>query len=145
MAFELCIRLKSVPFGRLIESLSVYSFGIYLVHTPVQRLLIPWTRGLPLPRPVSSLVFAAVLLLSFWIIAFAIARVPRVGKLLLFLRWHVADKTGKVMASDGLCISGLTIWARYEVNAVPDVSFCSMVCFSWQKLKDGGECAARIY
>lgn len=85
--FELVRRSRPGLSGSgAVRSLAKYSFGIYLIHKPVQMFVGPMARNLGLPLPLSALLLLCVLVVSSWAIAAAISRIPVIGKPLLYLR-----------------------------------------------------------
>ena len=77
--FELASRVRLSPSG-LVTQLATYSFGIYLVHSPIRILLI---RCLPTANPFVKLliVYVGTLLFSF-LFVFVCSRVRLIKKLL---------------------------------------------------------------
>ena len=79
--------------GRLVGALSKYSFAVFLVHAPVYAAIVPYVAALPLALPHAAVVilvrvallFAATLAISLCVSA-AIARIPVVGRRLLYMR-----------------------------------------------------------
>lgn len=85
--FELVRRTKPrLSESGAIRSLAKYSFGIYLIHKPVQMFVAPMVRNLGLPLPLSTLLLLCVLVAVSWAMAAAISRIPAIGKPLLYLR-----------------------------------------------------------
>lgn len=88
LLFELVTRIPNVPMQRAVQSLSIYSFGIYLVHYPIKILLDPVICQVAtiVTMPFACIIFTIVILLISWAIVFAIGKIPKIGKPLLFLK-----------------------------------------------------------
>lgn len=79
------IRVPSVP--KAVEVLSFYSFALYLVHYPVKIVVVPQIEVMGLPsRSIEVLVASAVILVASLVICALIARIPKLGAKILYLR-----------------------------------------------------------
>lgn len=83
--FELISRVKNVPGKRIFSKVSKYSFAIYLVHNPVNLVLKRYTSMLS-PRPLRVLVVWGVTLLCSLLISYLINKIPKMGKMILYMR-----------------------------------------------------------
>lgn len=78
---------KKLKETRLIAWLSTYAFAIYLVHFPIKQIITPWVQGLDLPTTALETIALGVLVLAIsLIISMAIAKIPVIGKRLLYLK-----------------------------------------------------------
>lgn len=83
--FELLSRVRRVPAGRLAASLARCSFGIYLVHVPVQTLLKPVADGIAV-MPLRIVVYFALPLAASWALVHFLGKIPALGRALFYLR-----------------------------------------------------------
>lgn len=84
--FELLSRTKQIKGYKIIGFLSYYSFAIYLLHEIVRMILAPYIETLPLSRfNRHNLIWFLVIVISS-IIAFVISKIPKIGKILLYLK-----------------------------------------------------------
>lgn len=83
--FGLAPRVERLGRSRFCAGLAKYSFGIYLIHNPIRLSLIRRLRWIEI-FPVRMAVVLAVSLLGSWLLAYLIARIPRVGKRILFMK-----------------------------------------------------------
>lgn len=92
LAAGLCLYLalshiKAVRVPKVVEVLSYYSFALYLVHYPVKILVTPWVELMGLPgRSFEVLVASIAILLISLALCALIARIPKVGAKVLYLR-----------------------------------------------------------
>ena len=78
-------RVRRVPAGRLAASLARCSFGIYLVHVPVQTLLKPVADGIAV-MPMRIVVYFALPLAASWALVHFLGKIPALGRALFYLR-----------------------------------------------------------
>lgn len=83
--FELLSRVRRVPAGRLAASLARCSFGIYLVHVPVQTLLKPVADGIAV-MPLRIVVYFALPLAASWALVHFLGKIPALGRVLFYMR-----------------------------------------------------------
>lgn len=83
--FELLLRIKDVKLKPLVRALGVSSFGVYLLHVPVQKMIAPlmwFTDEMPIQVILS---FIISLVISFAVVLL-VGRIPKVGKWLFYLK-----------------------------------------------------------
>ncbi len=82
--FLLVSRIKRVPIPKIIRNLAMCSFGIYLIHYPVrlimQRYINISSRGAKIA------VVSLLTLLISWGCVWLLSRVPKLGKILFYVR-----------------------------------------------------------
>lgn len=79
--------IKAPRIPKAVEVLSYYSFALYLVHYPVKILVTPWIESIELPGRSFEVVFASIVILAISLVLCAIiARIPKVGAKVLYLR-----------------------------------------------------------
>ena len=61
------------------------SFGIYLVHVPVQTLLKPVAAGIAV-MPLRIVVYVALPLAASWALVYFLGKIPALGRALFCLR-----------------------------------------------------------
>lgn len=85
--FELARRYQSkLSYNPFCELLSRYSFAIFLLHIVVRTVMLPWINGLTLYRPLKMcLAWDAFTLIGLFA-AVLLARIPKVGKYLLYVK-----------------------------------------------------------
>ena len=83
---ELASRMQHLPCCSLFATLARYSFAVYLIHNVLLKWMGPWISSLPLKMPIQ--VFCAVVLAALlsYLCGFGIARIPRIGPYLLYLK-----------------------------------------------------------
>ncbi len=84
--FELCSRITRCPASRVTGFLSGYSFGVYLIHLMVLRVIRPWITALGIMLPAQVLLTWPAVLAGAYLLAWLISRIPRVGKYILYLK-----------------------------------------------------------
>ena len=85
--FELLRRNSGYTGGALIRILAKYSFAVYLVHNPIRKLVQQYMiRKMSFPKPWKMLLLWVLTLLFSMVLSLLIARIPRVGKYLLYIR-----------------------------------------------------------
>lgn len=82
--FELLSRIKCHSNEQLFKSIAKYSFGIYLIHNPIIILLNPYMNSIKVPELRIVVLWFVVLCVS-WLIAFLINKIPKLGKILLYI------------------------------------------------------------
>lgn len=85
--FLLLAKIKGLEETRWISTISRYSFAIYLVHPPVKILIAPFIEELGLPMHFLQVIVLSVVVLAISLaLCWAIAKIPRVGERLLYMR-----------------------------------------------------------
>ena len=84
--FLLFAKIQHVPLSPLINNISYYSFAIYLIHAPLRRIFAPYFIAMGFPAPVKVALYSLALFAASWILAALIAKIPFVGKKLLYLK-----------------------------------------------------------
>lgn len=86
--FELLSRIPDnrVPAYKVVYTVSYYSFALYLVHFPIRMLIAPAIKALPVMLPIQTLVLWALTFTISLIVSWAISKIPRIGKPLLYLK-----------------------------------------------------------
>lgn len=70
---------------RIVELLSKYSFGVYLVHFMILKILLPFIRNINTCSIVkSAMLWSSVMVLSY-IVVIVISKIPKVGKFILYM------------------------------------------------------------
>lgn len=83
--FELFTRIRRIPFRKIFLSLSKYSFAIYLIHNLIRFLLIPYMSVFDRAPIRVFILWITIITISCIIIAM-INRIPKAGKVLLYIR-----------------------------------------------------------
>lgn len=97
---ELFDRIRDIPasrngvFTRIVVWLSQYSFSVYLIHNIFLRWLVPWGLSLELKMPAIVALVSVISCVGSFLGGFLIARIPRVGPYLLYIK-HTANKKMK--------------------------------------------------
>ena len=84
--FELCSRIKKVRAFSLVSVLSKYSFAVFLIHNIFRIFILAFIMDLPYPQPVMVLLVWVLLLITSYIAAAVIYRIPKIGKYVLYMR-----------------------------------------------------------
>ena len=80
-------RMRFFKKNRAVQALSYYSFALYLIHFPVMMAVKGPLLELGIPnRALQVIVVSLVVLAVSLIFAMAIAKIPKVGKRLLYLK-----------------------------------------------------------
>lgn len=83
--FGLFSRVRKVPLSRLFKWLSVYSFGVYLVHIIARYFLLKYLiQPSGMSKPLQLLVLWVTTAAASFAAAWLIDRIPKVGKFLLY-------------------------------------------------------------
>ncbi len=85
MFFEMISRLRIQKNCWIWDSLSKYSFGIYLLHNMVLLILRVYVAQTGKPE-IKFILFLSVTLLTSWLTAAGISRIPGIGKQLLYIK-----------------------------------------------------------
>lgn len=83
---EIFSRISTVPGKHIIVTLSKYSFAVYLIHNMILKPLKPWVASLDLLLPVKVIGLLVPILVLSYIISILVARIPKVGPYLLYLK-----------------------------------------------------------
>lgn len=86
--FELASRKEKLackPLKGIMMSLSKYSFAIYLIHNPIKLAIKEYILLIPINALRVVVIWFAVLMIS-WGVAIVISKIPKVGKVLLYMR-----------------------------------------------------------
>ena len=83
--FQNIRRLRTIPFAGAIRRLSKCSFGIYLVHIPLQQLLEGCMRKIGFLPARIAFHFLVPLAVS-WALVYAVGKLPRVGRALFYMK-----------------------------------------------------------
>ncbi len=82
--FEIMSRWKRIPFKRLVRSLATCSFGIYLIHKPILMMI---QRYVVIDRSSVELAVTCALTLGIsWGAVWLLNKIPKVGRILFFIR-----------------------------------------------------------
>lgn len=84
--FELISRMKFFVAYDFIRTISYYSFPIYLTHNIVRSVMGDKIIALTPIKPLQLLLLFIACLLCGLLLSFAICRIPKIGKYLLFLK-----------------------------------------------------------
>ena len=83
--FEYVTIIKRITFKKVLTLLGEYSFAIYLIHNPIKIICTPYMSMLKY-RPLQVTVLSIVTLMISAALAFLIAKIPKVGKYILYMR-----------------------------------------------------------
>lgn len=83
---EIFSRIATVPGKPIIVTLSKYSFAVYLIHNTILNPLRPWISSLNLLLPIKVMGLLVPILTASYIISILLARIPKVGPYLLYLK-----------------------------------------------------------
>lgn len=84
--FELASRIRRVRFYSAVYFLSKYSFAVYLIHILLRNSLLPHIQNLPLNNPLKVIILFVTVAISSYILAAIIAKIPYIGKYILYIR-----------------------------------------------------------
>lgn len=93
--FELGSRIRcfgSQKIASVISFLSTYSFSIYLTHNLVKEAVLPLFETLHYSRPVKTVLLWPVLFGGGLLASVLIARIPKVGRFVLYIKEHNQDR-----------------------------------------------------
>ena len=82
--FEVISRWKRIPLRRVMRNLAKHSFGIYLIHKPI--LMLFWKYVYIEKSSVRIAIISILLLLISWGCVWGISKIPKIGKILFFIR-----------------------------------------------------------
>lgn len=83
---ELFSRIQTAPGKRLLALLARYSFAVYLIHNLILLRLRPWAAQQNWLMPVTVAVLFCLALVSSYVVSLLVARIPKVGPYLLYLK-----------------------------------------------------------
>lgn len=84
--FLLISRVNCLRESRVAFMLSYYSFALYLVHFPVKILLTPFVQAMCVPHLAEVGILSLLVLVVSLVVCVLIARIPKVGATILYLR-----------------------------------------------------------
>ena len=85
--FELASRCRAkVGENPFMELVSRYSFAIFLMHMVVRTMTMPWILSLNIPSPIKLCFAWDLFTLGGLLIAWLLARIPKVGKYILYVK-----------------------------------------------------------
>lgn len=85
--FELCSRIKKVPFGKVFNCISRYSFGLFLIHNVIIRFVpLQINDGGFLIAPIKTIILLLFVLIISLFVSWMIERIPKIGKYLLYIK-----------------------------------------------------------
>ncbi len=90
--FELLSRLRIKDSRDCVHKFAAFSFGIYLIHMPVLRIIKPTMISMHPRMPVQTVILWGAGLFFSYIAAWLIARIPRIGNYILYI--NKRDKKG---------------------------------------------------
>lgn len=84
--FELFSRIKKVKFYNIIYKISIYSFGIFVVHDLYRLLFNPIILKLGSNNPLKFILLYVIVFALSMITVVVISKIPKFGKYVLFLK-----------------------------------------------------------
>jgi len=84
--FELFSRLKNIKFYNLIYKISIYSFGIFMIHDLYQMLFKPVFLNLSINNPLKFILLYVIVFALSMITVFIISKIPKFGKYVLLMK-----------------------------------------------------------
>ena len=85
--FVFLAQAKSLKETKWISIISYYSFALYLVHYPIKILIAPLVTSAGIPTHALQVIVLSLCVLAIsLVVCWAIARIPKVGEKLLYLR-----------------------------------------------------------
>lgn len=86
-AFELASRYRQkIIDNPFVELVSRYAFAVFLLHMVVRTMTMPWILNLNIPAPIKLFLAWDLFALGGLLIAGLIARIPKIGKYILFVK-----------------------------------------------------------